>query len=374
MINVKVIKISDMIKYAFGSMFVIMLCLGAGKILSNEDIQEKKEISFETKVFAKNALTACLGQVITAMDINQEEQEEVSFLQEIMEIQLSVMDLEKYKKAEEKVYVEQEEPVEENEIEEAKTGLATEVIDQSGINTKFTNEYGSVKIKNESKYQLTEEMLTPNIELTNKKDIILYHTHTCESYTASEGYEYQPTGNFRTTDLNFSVARVGGELASYLSKYGYNVTQDTTYHDYPAYSGSYNRSLTTIKNRIAVNPGSQIVFDIHRDAVGSTSTYAPTVKIGEEYAAQIMFVMGTNGGGLSHSNWQENLKFAVKVQEKANELYPGLMKPIILRNSRYNQHAAKAASIIEVGATGNTLDQCLNSMKYFSKVLDEVLK
>ena len=34
-----------------------------------------------------------------------------------------------------------------------------------------------------------------------------------------------------------------------------------------------------------------------------------------------------------HKNWQENLKFAVKVQEKANELYPGLFKPIILRNS-----------------------------------------
>ena len=74
----------------------------------------------------------------------------------------------------------------------------------------------------------------------------------------------------------------------------------------------------------------------------------------------------------THKDWQENLKFAIKIQEKANELYPGLFKPIILRNSGYNQELAKGASIIEVGATGNTLDQSLGSMKYLAKVLSEL--
>lgn len=45
----------------------------------------------------------------------------------------------------------------------------------------------------------------------------------------------------------------------------------------------------------------------------------------------------------------------------------------MVRNSRYNQHVAKAATIMEIGATGNTMDQCLNSMKYLSKVMDEAL-
>ena len=31
-------------------------------------------------------------------------------------------------------------------------------------------------------------------------------------------------------------------------------------------------------------------------------------------------------------------------------------------------------AIAEVGATGNTLDQCLNSMKYLAKVMDEISK
>ena len=47
-------------------------------------------------------------------------------------------------------------------------------------------------------------------------------------------------------------------------------------------------------------------------------------------------------------------------------------KPIILRNSRYNQNVSDAATIIEVGATGNTMEECLTSMKYLAKVISEL--
>ena len=55
-------------------------------------------------------------------------------------------------------------------------------------------------------------------------------------------------------------------------------------------------------------------------------------------------------------------------------MYPGLFKPIMLTKSRYNQHTGKYANIIEVGATGNTLEQCLTSMKYLAKVMNEVMQ
>jgi stage II sporulation protein P len=229
-----------------------------------------------------------------------------------------------------------------------------------------------VKIKNETEYQLTEEMMKPDITIENK-NVVLFHTHSCESYTSSEAYPYNPTGNFRTTDLNFSVTRVGTELENQLKQYNYPVVHDTSYHDYPAYNGSYTRSLATVENILKTTP-SDIVIDLHRDAIGSRSDYAPTVKIGEkDVAAQIMFVVGTNNGGLWHPNWNQNLKFAIKVQEKAEEMYPGLFKSITLTKSRYNQHTAKYANIIEVGATGNTLEQCLTSMKYLAKVMAEVM-
>ncbi len=233
-------------------------------------------------------------------------------------------------------------------------------------------QHGSIKIKNQTSYSLTEDVLNPNITIENK-NILLFHTHSCESYTPSEKYPYTQTGNFRTTDLNFTVTRLGTELQNHLKQYNYNVVHSTDYHDYPAYNGSYTRSLATVENMLKTTP-SDIIIDLHRDAIGSRPDYAPTVKVGEEEAAQMMFVIGTNEGGLWHPNWQQNLKFAVKVQQKAEEMYPGLFKPIMLTQSRYNQHAGKFASIIEVGSTGNTLDQCLNSMKYLAKVMDEVLK
>ena len=125
------------------------------------------------------------------------------------------------------------------------------------------------------------------------------------------------TGNYRTTNLDYSVARVGTELTKYLEKKKFNVMHNITYHDYPAYSGSYARSLETVQN-LLVAEDTQLIIDLHRDAVGSSSSYAPTVKINDQFAAQLMFVIGTDGGGLEHSNWKQNLKIAVKIQEKAN--------------------------------------------------------
>ncbi len=175
-------------------------------------------------------------------------------------------------------------------IEEVPGLLPTKVIEENNKIDKYTDTYKSVKIKNESKYTLTQEMLTPDVDFTNKKDIIIYHSHTCESYTPTENMPYLASGNFRTTDLNYSVARVGTELTNYLTLAGFNVNHNTTYHDYPAYTGSYTRSLATINNILA-NNDAQFVIDLHRDALGSNSSYAPSVQIGDEVAAQVMFVM-----------------------------------------------------------------------------------
>ena len=249
------------------------------------------------------------------------------------------------------------------------TNVQTEIVTQNVITESYNTEINGVKIKNETSFEINNSILEIKQNI-DKKNVLIFHTHTCESYTPSDEYQYQQTGNFRTTDLNYTVSRVGDELAECLNQYGFNVTHDKTYHDYPAYSGSYTRSAKTVNNIVQTN-SSDIIIDLHRDAIGSKSNYDPSVKIGDEVAAQLMFVIGTNGGGLYHPNWQSNLKFAIQLQQKANELYPGLFKPMIVRNSRYNQHLGSAACIIEVGATGNTLEQCITSMKYFAKVLDE---
>ncbi len=251
--------------------------------------------------------------------------------------------------------------------------IVTQVVEENNLKASYTDSYKNVAIKNKSGYELTEEMLVPDVSLENKKDIVIFHTHTCESYTPTENFNYEMTGNYRTTDINYSVARVGTELKGLLENRGYNVMHNTTLHDYPSYSGSYGNSMQTVNNILKDN-NAQMLIDLHRDAVGNGSDYGPTVKINDETVAQLMIVIGTDAGGLEHPNWRENLKFAIKLQAKANEMYPGLFRPINLSTARYNQNLSKGAIIIEVGATGNTMEQSLGSMKYLASVIDEVMK
>lgn len=375
MVNMTVVKGKDIVKFTIKIGIMIFFLYFISKILINIRNNTEK-LSY---VVDSNKFISCLDDTIPGIkQVNnhkedlEEEEEYIDPFKLVVGIQLEMMDNLKLKETENKEIKEDKEENKENEeIAQAQIGLTTEVI-ENNVPNKFTNSYNGVQVRNETAYNLTEEMLKPDIEV-NKENILIFHTHTCESYTPTEKFNYEQTGTYRTTDLNYNVARVGKELQMQLKSYNYNVIHDTTYHDYPAYSGSYGRSLTTVDNLLKQNINTDVVIDLHRDAIGDYS-YAPTVKIGDDEAAQLMFVIGTDGGGLEHPNWNQNLKFAVKVQEKANELYPGLFKPIILRNSRYNHHLAKGACIIEVGATGNTMEQCLNSMKYLSKVMSEVMK
>ena len=352
------------------------------KIVSNFKTSEILQINISEK------LINCLNSEIPAMEntyyksnsiIKEDEEEEIETLvgkilgielAKIQDIKQEVIVPNEQEMISAENDVNDEEEEKNNDTVEVNTNVQTEIVTQNPITESYNVEINGVKIKNETSFALDNSILENGTNI-NKENILIFHTHTCESYTPSEQYQYQQTGNFRTTDLNYSIARVGTELASFLSNYGFNVIHNKAFHDYPAYSGSYTRSLATVENVLKSN-SSDIIIDLHRDAIGSKSNYDPSVKIGEDIAAQLMFVIGTNGGGLYHPNWQSNLKFAIELQQKANEMYPGLFKPMIVRNSRYNQHLGSAACIIEVGATGNTLEQCLNSMKYLAKVLSEL--
>ena len=383
MFNVTVIKLKDMIRYlVILAILMLIFCLGARYLLNLKEKLNNIHIGNSIENLIQKNLTKIIEIEFPEikLEISKEpkkEAETANKFQKILETEISAM------KAEEKVEVGDNLNVEtaestsqdsnQEELELAKhENVSTEIVTQNPINETYTQEYNGVQIRNETGYNLTDDILNPDSLEIDKSNILIFHTHTCESYTASEKYNYVQTGNFRTTDLNYTVARVGDELEKYLLAYCFNVRHDKTYHDYPSYTGSYNRSLSTVQTLLK-QQSSDIIIDLHRDAIGSNSNYDPTVKIGDDYAARLMFVIGTDGGGLEHTNWKSNLKFAVKIQEVASKLYPGLFKPIIVRNSRYNQHLGKAACIIEVGSTGNTLDQSLTSMKYLSEVINKAL-
>ncbi len=311
MFNVTVLKMSDIIKYLVGvilAIFVITYATRCIPIIKNKAKNEEDKKQTKIEVFKFGALTSCLDKTISTMgDINKEyseiekENEKIfseSYLEQFLKTEISsikgIENIEKINldKSNEKVEKEKEiqQDSQNSEVNLANTkNIKTEVVTQNPISETFNVQYGNVKIKNQTKYELTEELLKPDINIDNK-NILIFHTHSCESYTSSEKYPYTQTGNFRTTDLNYTVTGVGNELESYLKKYNLNVIHDTSYHDYPAYNGSYTRSLQTVESILKTQP-SDIIIDLHRDAIGSRPDYAPTVKIGDDYVAQIMFVI-----------------------------------------------------------------------------------
>lgn len=310
MFNVTVLKMRDIFKVIIGITFLVVVVLGISKIFHKDTKENSKgvqKIENGIKALSQFSMINCMDQTIPTMSsINEEykniakeddQKENKNILQEMLKTQISSVNA--IKESEEITNKENNENIQENEkdqteekqeIQLAQEGLQTQVITQNPISENSNVTYKNVKIKNQTSYTLTEEMLNPDITIENK-NIILFHTHSCESYTSSDKYPYTPTGTFRTTDLNFTVVRVGTELENQLKQYQYNVIHNTDYHDYPSYNGSYTRSLATVENILKTNP-SDIIIDVHRDAVGSRSDYAPTVKIGDtDEAAQIMFVI-----------------------------------------------------------------------------------
>lgn len=365
--NVTVLNVKDIFKFFLKLIIVISVII----ILF---IFHKKQNTIDLNKFS-TMLKYCIASQVNIIDYNESKSKVFSLPQTILATEIrniNVVD----NVEQENILSPETAKNEETENTKQKTVIGknanTEEVTDNNIKPKYTNSYGTVQINNKTDIGLTEEMLEPNVNI-NKNNVAIYHTHTCESYTSSDEYPYTMTGNYRTTDLNYTVARVGTELEEQLKEKGFKVLHDTTYHDHPSYSGSYTRSLETIQNLI-YDTDTDIVIDLHRDAVGSSNEYAPRIKVNGEYVAQLMFVMGTDQGGLEHPDWKENLKFAVLIQQKADEMYPGLFRPIILTKSRYNEHVGKAACIIECGATGNTLEECLLSMQCLANVFEEALK
>lgn len=83
--------------------------------------------------------------------------------------------------------------------------------------------------------------------------------------------------------------------------------------------------------------------------------------------SQVMLLVGTNASGLYHPYWEENLRLAVYLQDAVNAAHPTLMRPITLVNERYNQHLTRGSLIIEVGSSGNTLQEAIRAVRCFGR-------
>ena len=82
-----------------------------------------------------------------------------------------------------------------------------------------------------------------------------------------------------------------------------------------------------------------------------------------------MLVVGTNGSGQPHPNWQTNLSIAEKMAVLLERENPGVCRPIQVRYKHYNQDLCPGALIVEVGAAGNTHQEAMNSMSALAEAI-----
>ena len=213
-----------------------------------------------------------------------------------------------------------------------------------------------------------------DIFFSKRKDsILMYTTHTSESYANSEKYSFEYTSQARTTDGNYNMLAIASELAANLKSKGVSNICSITPHDYGEYNSAYINSRTTATALLRENPDVALSIDVHRDAIEDLS-FAPKIEIRGVSVASLMFVMGIGYDDSPNEYYMDNLKLAFKIQLLANKVYPGLFRQMIIRNSVYNQDLNKYSFLVEVGATGNTIDEAKNSTRCLSNLINLLYK
>lgn len=218
-----------------------------------------------------------------------------------------------------------------------------------------------------------EELLGKDMRISQSSDkpqILIYHTHSQESFIDSRAKEKADT-----------VVGVGSYLTQLLEDtYGYNVIHDTTCYDIIdgklERSKAYNKAKDGVQKILENNPTIEVIIDLHRDG----ADYKRTTVINGKETAQIMLFNGLcrdqNGPivYLENPYIQDNLALSLQMQLKAIELYPGLFYKNYLNCYRYNMHLKPKCILMELGTDKNTLESAKNAMDPFARVLNAVLQ
>ena len=240
------------------------------------------------------------------------------------------------------------------------------IIEMTGAGTrdgKYLYE-GEVYVYNRTSFDLDASVLregTVDVNLGEGPQILIVHSHGSEAYSQYDGDTYEESDPYRTTDCTHNVVKVGEEMATVFRAHGFQVIHDTTLFDYPSYNEAYDRSKAAVQQWLEKYPTIQVVLDVHRDALEGSNgeIYKMVSTEAGKKVAQVMLVVGSSGGGADFPRWKDNLAFAVLLQRSLVRGYESLARPIVLRNSRYNQQLLPGSVLVEVGGHGNTLEEAI---------------
>lgn len=251
----------------------------------------------------------------------------------------------------------------------------TEVNSSSG-----SQSYDNFSVKNTTPYSPDyAALLAADLPFSFGDDhtvqVLIYHTHTCESYLSEDSGVYYDDFYPRSTDPDQGVIAVGDKLAAMLKSRGVGVVHDKTLHDYPSYEGSYGRSWETASAYLEKYPNIKVTIDLHRDSMTATdgTKYKPTFTYQGRKAAQIMIMTGYDTSG-DFPFWEDNLTFAVKLQQRCEQMYPGMTRPLYFGEFTYNMDLNNGSLLIEVGTDANTPEEACRSGEMLGNALSSVLQ
>ncbi len=203
--------------------------------------------------------------------------------------------------------------------------------------------------------------------------VLIYHTHGSEAFADSREGVTEDT-----------VIGVGDELTRILEEeYGIK-----TYHDRNVYdvvngvldrSYAYTLSGAAVDRILAENPSIEVIIDLHRDGVREDLKLMRVID--GRPTAQIMFLNGVSRLNLNgdidylyNPNKIENLAFSLQMHLAGKAMYGDLLRRIYIRGYSFNLEKLPRASLVEVGAQTNTVEEAKNAMIPLAAIINSVLR
>ena len=267
------------------------------------------------------------------------------------------------------------------EKEYANSSNDGEIISLDYSQQNATSKFNEIYIRNTTLNQdiNIEEYLNKKVQISITKDkpaVLIYHTHTTETYEILERNFYTNSRSTRSMNSQENMVRIGEEICKILEENGYKTIHDRTIYDEKV-SGAYDRSRQNISKILKDNPSIQVALDVHRDSIYQKdgSRIKTVTEINGRNAAQIMIISGCEDGNVTDfPNWKKNLTFALRLQEKLAYDNKNLMRPLMFCSRKYNMDLIPCALSIEIGTDANTITEAVYSAQLFANSLSKFLE
>jgi len=205
----------------------------------------------------------------------------------------------------------------------------------------------------------------------SKPRVLIYHSHTTESYKASDS---DTTKSAFNANESLNVVSVGDVITSQLeTKYGISVIHDKTVNNVPDYNSAYKNSGVNLDKYLKKYGDFDLIIDLHRDGVPSSSSTVLKTKINGEDVAKFLFVVTRK-----NPRYAKQKKLVDSMVGISNKLFPNLLDPREIYYADwginfYNQNRSNNALLVEVGNNNNTIAQVNNTGMYLSRIFAEQL-